>query len=220
MGMLDDAIREHLELKRLRGADPGEVAREQREALDPTPRSQSDEATDDSTAAPPVALPAAEKAAPADIDASDNEPTGTARVARRGNVANASQETAELDMQSVLNDDVQAPDDVALSPDDASRVDSVAVDPVGRTASDERPAEPTAEQDEGSSDATLAVAGAVVGEHALEQDDPSDTAWRREDVEAPAWEQLGQAPQVLSETPEQERLWSERHAHEDLGFES
>jgi hypothetical protein len=34
MGLLDDAIREHLELKRRRGADPGEVAREQREALD------------------------------------------------------------------------------------------------------------------------------------------------------------------------------------------
>ena len=34
MGLLDDAIREHLELKRRRGADPEEVAREQREALD------------------------------------------------------------------------------------------------------------------------------------------------------------------------------------------
>lgn len=33
MGLLDDAIREHLELKRLRGADPGEVAREEQEAL-------------------------------------------------------------------------------------------------------------------------------------------------------------------------------------------
>jgi hypothetical protein len=38
MGLLDDAIREHLELKRRRGADPGEVAREQHEALDPVPR--------------------------------------------------------------------------------------------------------------------------------------------------------------------------------------
>jgi hypothetical protein len=33
MGLLDDAIREHLELKRLKGADPGDVAREEREAL-------------------------------------------------------------------------------------------------------------------------------------------------------------------------------------------
>jgi hypothetical protein len=35
MGLLDDAIREHLELKRSRGADPSEVARLEREALGP-----------------------------------------------------------------------------------------------------------------------------------------------------------------------------------------
>jgi len=33
MGLLDDAIREHLELKRRRGADPDEVAREEGDAL-------------------------------------------------------------------------------------------------------------------------------------------------------------------------------------------
>jgi hypothetical protein len=33
MGLLDDAIREHLELKRQHGADPHEVEREEREAL-------------------------------------------------------------------------------------------------------------------------------------------------------------------------------------------
>jgi hypothetical protein len=38
MGDLDDAIREHLELKRRRGADPAEVAREEQEALSPVTR--------------------------------------------------------------------------------------------------------------------------------------------------------------------------------------
>src|SRR5258708_7361864 len=38
MGLLDDAIREHLELKRLRGADPGVVAREEQDALGPVLR--------------------------------------------------------------------------------------------------------------------------------------------------------------------------------------
>jgi hypothetical protein len=33
MGLLDDAIREHLELKRKHGADPDEVKRQEREAL-------------------------------------------------------------------------------------------------------------------------------------------------------------------------------------------
>ena len=35
MGLLDDAIREHLDLKRRRGADPAEVEQQEREALGP-----------------------------------------------------------------------------------------------------------------------------------------------------------------------------------------
>ncbi|HEX3976356.1 MAG TPA: hypothetical protein VHW96_08825 [Solirubrobacteraceae bacterium] len=38
MGLLDDAIRDHLDLKRRRGADPGEVQRAEREALGPVRR--------------------------------------------------------------------------------------------------------------------------------------------------------------------------------------
>lgn len=38
MGVLDDAIREHLDLKRRRGADPSEVQRAEREALGPVRR--------------------------------------------------------------------------------------------------------------------------------------------------------------------------------------
>jgi hypothetical protein len=38
MGLLDDAIREHLELKRQRGGDPADVARLEREALGPVVR--------------------------------------------------------------------------------------------------------------------------------------------------------------------------------------
>jgi hypothetical protein len=38
MGLLDDAIREHLELRRRHGADPSEVARQEQEALGPPRR--------------------------------------------------------------------------------------------------------------------------------------------------------------------------------------
>jgi hypothetical protein len=38
MGLLDDAIRDHLELKRRHGADPSEVADQEREALGPVRR--------------------------------------------------------------------------------------------------------------------------------------------------------------------------------------
>jgi hypothetical protein len=40
MGLLDDAIREHLELKRKHGADPEDVARQEQEALGPGRRNE------------------------------------------------------------------------------------------------------------------------------------------------------------------------------------
>ncbi len=43
MGQLDDAIREHLDLKRRRGADPDEVAAQERDALEPVHRESEPE---------------------------------------------------------------------------------------------------------------------------------------------------------------------------------
>jgi hypothetical protein len=43
MGLLDDAIREHLDLKRRRGADPAEIERAEQEALGPVRRDFQDE---------------------------------------------------------------------------------------------------------------------------------------------------------------------------------
>ncbi|MGZ4187505.1 MAG: hypothetical protein ACXVVQ_06565 [Solirubrobacteraceae bacterium] len=54
MGLLDDAIREHLDLKRRRGADPTEIERAERDALGPVRRDPvgSDEAALDHAALP------------------------------------------------------------------------------------------------------------------------------------------------------------------------
>jgi hypothetical protein len=113
MGLLDDAIREHLELKRLRGADPGEVAREQREALDAVPDGVQAEA--------PAGEPNFEEpfAGPIAVDADPEQPSqakphSPARPITGGEPVRAPapapeqspdviQETAELDMRAVLN---------------------------------------------------------------------------------------------------------------------
>jgi hypothetical protein len=47
MGLLDDAIREHLELKKKHGADPGEVERQEREALGASRRAEFAAADED-----------------------------------------------------------------------------------------------------------------------------------------------------------------------------
>jgi len=73
MGLLDDAIREHLELKRRHGADPAEVAAQEREVLGagetppPEPEAVAAVEPDDAPAAEPE-LPPAEpvSAAPAE----------------------------------------------------------------------------------------------------------------------------------------------------------
>jgi hypothetical protein len=50
MGLLDDAIREHLELKRRHGADPSEVERQEQEALGPARRAAAPLADPDADA--------------------------------------------------------------------------------------------------------------------------------------------------------------------------
>jgi hypothetical protein len=68
MGLLDDAIREHLELKRRHGADPAEVAAQEREVLGPgrTPVAEPAAATDLSEPAAVSEPPLAEEPAVAE----------------------------------------------------------------------------------------------------------------------------------------------------------
>jgi hypothetical protein len=73
MGILEEAIREHLDLKRSRGADPSEVARQEREALSPAVREPE---------AAVVPAAAAEAAEPADAEPADAAPVATSPAAQ------------------------------------------------------------------------------------------------------------------------------------------
>ena len=115
MGLLDDAIRDHLELKRRRGADPGEIAREEREALEPIfpdePR--------------PAALDGEPHAAPLlDEEAPQGDPLTAAAAAAdaRAEIATISEETAELDMEAVLAQDERLAAEAAQAPHPAPGV--------------------------------------------------------------------------------------------------
>jgi hypothetical protein len=78
MGLLDDAIREHLDLQRRRGADPDAVARAEQEALGPVRRepepahAADDERHDEPAAAPPEPVAAAPEHD--EHDSHDDEP--------------------------------------------------------------------------------------------------------------------------------------------------
>jgi hypothetical protein len=113
MGLLEDAIREHLELKRLRGADPTEVAREQHEALDPPPGQEPTAAVEDhSDAGVPQTDadgPALDGDAPTTADHPDHAPEALAA----GDFSQTAQETAELDMEQLLANEPPADSDLA-----------------------------------------------------------------------------------------------------------
>jgi hypothetical protein len=103
MGLLDDAIREHLELKRRSGADPSAVAREEREAL-----------------APVLADVPPEEPSPGDYEGLDAPEILAVEVVAAqphhqhdepiADLSTIGQETAELDMQAVMEEDPDAAD--------------------------------------------------------------------------------------------------------------
>jgi hypothetical protein len=101
MGLLDDAIREHLELKRRSGADPGEIAHQERAALEPVFPEEpvgSDAATGGHADDRPHVDELGE---PAETPPTGGEP---AHEAGPPEPVAAGQETAELDMRTVLED--------------------------------------------------------------------------------------------------------------------
>lgn len=104
MGLLDDAIREHLELKRRRGADPGEVAREQHEALDPVPREPGALADDGAPLADDPPNEATQAEAPTGVAPPQAPDAPAEATSAQADVAAdaVGGETEELDMRAVL----------------------------------------------------------------------------------------------------------------------
>jgi hypothetical protein len=99
MGLLDDAIREHLEFKRQHGADLDEVARQEDEALGPVDRGYEASPALDADPAEEGSVPQEGQFTPA---------AASARAAIGADVAHGGQETAELDMRTVLKAEPEA----------------------------------------------------------------------------------------------------------------
>ncbi len=110
MGLLDDAIREHLELKRSSGADPGYVARLEREAFGAAQAAESDAQPVDDPA--PVIVPE-KPAAPAAELVDDGEP-GDALA--RDEPEQATRQFTAVELEGAAD---KAPPEAQIRPDDA-----------------------------------------------------------------------------------------------------
>ena len=192
MGLLDDAIREHLELKRLRGADPGVVAREEHVALGPVPRrgeagyeDESDDGPgaihdDEALSAPDAALKA---------DSVDSGSVG--------------QETVEINMEAELAS--EGGFDPSPTADRDVHARPVAHPSSARAISDESLEwEVPDEADEPAGRAELDNEGSDAGEAAAQAEPVEDV--------------LEETPDFLRETPEQERLWFEQRPPRGFDF--
>jgi hypothetical protein len=193
MGLLDDAIREHLELKRLGGADPGDVARAEQDALGRVHREQesrsdeqpSDQIHDSSATARSLFLES-ELVSDADAPASNR----------------SSQETVEINMEVELKRGI----DVEHESD--APVDALLA-PVGHPAHTQADREESTEWETSSN--PPGERGGIAKSDSDTESRPSSGPVRSEHIE-----NMTEEPHDFArETPEQKRRWFRRHSWRD-----
>lgn len=191
MGLLDDAIKDHLELKRRHGADPTEVARIEHEALGPARREPE-------AAAAPAEAPVAEPAVTFyddDDPGYDDEVPAEERLEaprhREEPEAEADQPTAAFSLEEL--EAKAAQEEAAAQREAAERAEAAEREAAARAEAAEREAAPPAE---------LEPHPDVV---------PADDEPGSDDV-------LEETPDFLQETPEHDRLWFEQKPPRDFDF--
>jgi hypothetical protein len=195
MGLLDDAIRDHLELRRLRGADPGDVARAQRDALGavhgesgPEPRVQADSQAD--------SLPRTGGSFFAESEQISD--TGTSVS------SHSSQETVEINMEAEFERDTE----VEHAMDAPCQVRTT---PVGHSACTQEDAREAMTWETANGRSYKQVETAIPESGADPQaDSNSDGSQRVDDVL--------ETRDFPREASEQERLWFEQHPARGVDF--
>jgi len=190
MGVLDDAIREHLELKRLHGAAEEDLRRQEVEALGPARRQVAPEEAEDTdgadgqqppeaeTAAEAEAAPITDEAAPPAVD--EPEPAAVEPHAEEHELPFAEDPPAEHPVADADLPDTQ----------ESSAVGAGDTPPRGFEAFDDEPLD--------------------------EDDEPGDDGPVGDDADP---DLLEDTPDFLQETPEHDRLWFEQKPPRDFDFD-
>ena len=191
MGLLDDAIKEHLELKRRHGADPGEVARLEHEALGPARRDPAPAAVEEPVAGEPAPAPADDDDLFIDDIGEHDEVPAEERLE-----APVHHIEREPEPEPVAQETPAPAPEPPIEVEQPTRQFSLE-EVEAATASPEAPAEP----------APPAEAEAPPAEDVV----PADDEPEGEDV-------LEETPEFLQETPEHDRLWFEQKPPRDFDF--
>jgi hypothetical protein len=213
MGLLDDAIKEHLELKRRRGADPNEVEKLEREALGPVRRGPqaSEEAVLDEDAVldqdavehdegEPLLYDDQADEAFAEPPELADEPAFAAEPAHEPFPEDESERgwshepTEAWDTEEPLG--VEEPDAAEAEPPVAAAPAEPAPPPA--------PAEPRSDHP---------------GEETIEYDVEAEQIEGGEESKAGEDDPLEETPEFLQDTPDHDRLWFEQRPPKDFDFD-
>ena len=199
MGLLDEAIREHLELKRRRGADPTEVEREEREALGPVRRmAEEGSGADAPVSAPPEAQSAVAPAPEAEVFEEAHGFDEAPGFEDAPDLEDGGPEDEHVFEEDTAPHAVVAPSEPAPGGEPAGRPDAAG-------ASNDQPVAPGYDDDDGPETAEYDVeAEHREGEHA-----PDGAA---------SDDMLEETPEFLQDAPEHDRLWFEQRPPRDFDF--
>jgi hypothetical protein len=209
MGILDEAIREHLDLKRRLGAGEDELQRLEDEAFGPPTRPGDPDFPERSEEGEPVTGEAAAAAAPADA----GEAEALAAEAATAEPEPASPETQESEQPGFYDADAGADEelDLELSLDDEE-------EPPPSTGDDAPPISSldTVEHhyEDAMDEAEVVESESPPAEESEAEPEPSAEPEDSDDEE----DVLEETPEFLQDAPEDDELWFEQGEPKDFDF--
>jgi hypothetical protein len=215
MGLLDEAIKEHLELKRRRGADAGEVAREEAEALGPVRRDRAPEPEPEEAADHGAVAGRAEAAEP-EHHGAVRAPEDGAEAEHHGVFHEPHEDDAPPHGDPVGEEAYghhEHPVDYEPEPEPEPEATPPHGDPLLHQPTREFAADEVSEAlgHDAGPPADLVPPTAPSGEAADGDPDVVPADDEGEDV-------LEETPEFLQETPEHDRLWFEQKPPKDFDF--
>lgn len=223
MGLLDEAIRQHLDLKRRRGADPAEIEEAEREALGPTRRApeETDQvAFDQELAGAPdhelAVSPDYKPDAGSELEAARGqedwiEPFDPASPGRESSYQEPFDQEASDQATEIIS-----PEEKERLEDPLDHLDApagLAPDPASAPPAPE-PAEPPEQM------VPPASQEAPADDHLGQETEEYDVELEAEGEEKGEDEgMLEETPEFLQDTPEHDRLWFEQRPPRDFDFD-
>jgi hypothetical protein len=209
MGLLDDAIREHLDLKRRRGADPTEIERAEREALGPVRRGPELTGEDEVAASEAAGHAAQEPASGLEADAPPAPPEEWQPF------------TEDPELRALEEPEPLTPYEPARAPEGDPLMHD---EPISSEPHETAPPEPTNFAPKREAEPPLPHPADPPPAPAHRDESPGRVDQETEEYELEPEEEaaddvLETTPEFLQDAPEHDRLWFEQRPPRDFDFD-